>query len=339
MNCGIIGCGRISPNHVTAIINNDEHFNLVATCDLIEEKAQERADQYSDAFSDRKVNIYTDYKEMLENEDLDIAIICTESGYHGEIALECLKYDVHLMIEKPMAMDLDEINQINKISREKNLKVAVSHQNRFNPPIQKLKKAIDEGKFGEIVNITGRVLWNRNQGYYDMAPWRGTKELDGGTLMNQGIHNLDILIWLMDSDVARLNSETDTFLRDIEMEDYGVLLMRFKNGKIGLMEGSADVYPKNLEETISVFGSTGTAVIGGLAMNKIEVWNFEDESEKISESDEEEVDSVYGEGHNPLYKDFAEAIKEDRDPLISGEEAKKSVEVLVNAYGWAKTLD
>lgn len=338
MNCGIIGCGRISPNHIKAIIANHEDFKLIATCDLIEEKAIERKEQYEEAFPGEKVNIYTDYKKMLEEEDLDIAIICTESGYHGKIALDCLKKDVHLMIEKPMAMNLDEIDEINKISREKGLKVAVSHQNRFNPPIQKLKKAIDEGKFGDLVNITGRVLWNRNQNYYDMAPWRGTKELDGGTLMNQGIHNLDILIWLMGSEVIRLSSERDTFLRDIEMEDYGVLLMRFENGKIGLMEGSADVYPKNLEETISVFGSTGTAVIGGLAMNKIEEWNFQDDSEKVDLEDQEEVDCVYGEGHNPLYKDFAEAIKEDKDPLISGEEARKSVEVLVNAYGWEDTL-
>lgn len=333
LKSAIIGCGRISYKHVEAIIDNDDRIELVATCDIVEDRAREKKDQYLKIFPEKKVKIYTDYQKMLQDLPLDVAIICTESGYHGKIAINCLMHNCHVLIEKPMAMSLDEIDEINKIADEKRLKVGVAHQNRFNPPIQKLKKALDENKFGKLVNITGRVLWNRNQNYYDMAPWRGTKELDGGTLMNQCIHNLDILIWLMDSDVQSVKSERGTFLRDIEMEDYGVILMRFKNGKIGLLEGSADVYPKNLEETISVFGETGTAVIGGLAMNKIEVWNFEDKNEVITEEHDEEVDSVYGHGHTPLYLDFIESILDDRQPLISGKEARKSVEVLLQAYG------
>lgn len=333
LKCAIIGCGRISYKHVEAIVDNDERIELVATCDIIEERAIEKKEQYLETFPQQEVKVYTDYHSMLQEVQPDIAVICTESGYHGKIAIQCLEHNSHVLIEKPMAMNLDEIDRINELADEKGLKVAVAHQNRFNPPIQKLKKALEEKKFGKLVNITGRVLWNRNQNYYDMAPWRGTKELDGGTLMNQCIHNLDILIWLMDSEVQSVKSERGTFLRDIEMEDYGVILMRFDNGKIGLLEGSADVYPKNLEETISVFGETGTAVVGGLAMNKIEVWNFEDKDEVITDEHEEEVDSVYGHGHTPLYQDFIESITTDRQPLISGREARKSVEVLLKAYG------
>ena len=293
IKCAIIGCGRISYKHVEGIANNDSEMELVAVCDIIEERAIEKRDEYLERFSDRDVKVYTDYKKMLE-----------------------------------------QIDQINKLADEKGLKVGVCHQNRFNPPIQKLKKTIDANKFGKMTNITARVLWNRNQNYYNLAPWRGTKALDGGTLMNQCIHALDLLLWMMDDELVSVKAETETFLRDIEMEDYGVILMRFKSGRIGLLEGSADVYPKNLEETISVFGSTGTAVIGGLAVNEIKTWVFEDESETGELEDDKSIDNVYGNGHTPLYKDFIHAINTDTQPLINGHEGRKPVEVLMKAYGW-----
>ncbi|MDO5649549.1 MAG: Gfo/Idh/MocA family oxidoreductase [Gallicola sp.] len=333
LKCAIIGCGRISYKHVEAIANNDDYLELTAVCDVIEERALEKKKQYLQEFPDREIAVYTNYQEMLEKEDLDIAAIATESGYHGDIAIHCLEKNLHVMIEKPMAMTLEEIDAINKLGREKNLKVAVCHQNRFNPPIQKLHKAVESGKFGNLINGTARVLWTRDQHYYDLAPWRGTKALDGGTLMNQCIHNLDLLLWMINSPVVSVKSERGTFMRNIEMEDYGVVLMRFENGTIGTLEGSAVVYPKNLEETLSIFGETGTAVIGGLAVNEIETWNFEDPEEKIDDPVKDEIDNVYGNGHTPLYKDYVDAILNDRDPLISGEEGRKPVEVLLKAYG------
>lgn len=334
IKCAIIGCGRISYKHVEGIANNDSEIELVAVCDIIEERAIGKRDEYLERFPDRDVKVYTDYKKMLEEVDIDMCSISTESGYHGKIALHCLEQSKHVLIEKPMAMSLEEIDQINKLADEKGLKVGVCHQNRFNPPIQKLKKTIDANKFGKMTNITARVLWNRNQNYYNLAPWRGTKALDGGTLMNQCIHALDLLLWMMDDELVSVKAETETFLRDIEMEDYGVILMRFKSGRIGLLEGSADVYPKNLEETISVFGSTGTAVIGGLAVNEIKTWVFEDESETGELKDDKSIDNVYGNGHTPLYKDFIHAINTDTQPLINGHEGRKPVEVLMKAYGW-----
>lgn len=328
----LIGCGRISYKHIEAILDNIDQCELAALCDVIEERALERKKQYMDGTSVNEPLVYTDYKKMLQEVKPDICAIATESGYHGDIALNCLQADSHVLIEKPMAMNCKEVDAINDLAEKKGLTVGVCHQNRFNPPIQKLKQAIEAGKFGKIVNITGRVLWNRNQAYYDLAPWRGTKALDGGTLMNQCIHNLDVLLWLMNSDVKSIKSERDTFLKNIEMEDYGVVLMRFDNGAIGLLEGSADVYPKNLEETISVFGEKGTVVIGGLAMNEVKTWLIDGEEIENAKNADQVIDNVYGKGHTPLYKDFLDALDSHRQPLIHGKEGRKPVAVLEEVY-------
>lgn len=328
----ILGCGRISYKHIEALINNKDHIELVAVCDLVEEKATERREQYENAIKDSNVEVYTNYKKMLESEKIDVVSIATESGYHAKHAIDCINADTHVLIEKPMALSVTDADEMISLAKSKNKKICISHQNRFNPPIQKLRRAIEEGRFGKIINGTARILWTRDQNYYDQAPWRGTKELDGGTLMNQCIHNIDLLQWMMNSDVERLHAERDTFLRDIEMEDFGAILLRFKSGAIGLVEGSACVYPKNLEETLSIFGEKGTVVIGGLAVNEIKTWDFADERDYDKEDESTEVDNVYGSGHTPLYKDFIDAINEDREPLVNGEEGKKSMGIVLGSY-------
>lgn len=333
MNFAIIGCGRISKNHVEALINNKDICTLVSVCDVIESKAAERKKQYEDNMCDSiRVNVYTDYKQMLQNENIDCVSICTESGYHARIAIDCLNAGKNILIEKPMAMSVEDADRINSLAKEKGLKVGVCHQNRFNPPIQKLRRALEEGRFGKIINVTARILWTRDQNYYNQASWRGTKELDGGTLMNQCIHNIDLLQWMVGSEVERVHCERGTFLRDIEMEDFGAILIRFKSGTIGIVEGSACVYPKNLEETLSIFGENGTVVIGGLAVNKIQTWHFADERDYDHEDESTEVNSVYGKGHTPLYKDFVEAVKNNRQSYISGEEGKKALEIILKSY-------
>lgn len=329
---GLIGCGRISYKHVQALIDNCGQVVPVGFCDPIEERAQEKIDQYHDFAPDVDIKLYKDDVKMMDELDLDAVAICTESGYHGRIALDALERGLHVLIEKPMAMTLEEIDAINKLADEKNLKVAVAHQNRFNPAVQKLRRAVEEGRFGKILSGTARILWNRNDDYYAQAPWRGTRDMDGGTLMNQGIHNVDLLQWMLGSEVQTVKSEMDTFLRPIEMEDYGAIIARFKSGAIGIVEGSACVYPRNLEETLSIFGERGTAVLGGLAVNEVQTWNFEDERDYDIEDHAEEVDSVYGSGHTPLYEDFFKAISEDSQPLINGHEARKSVEIILKAY-------
>lgn len=335
LNFAIIGCGRISYKHVEALINNRAEAKLVAVCDIIKEKAVERKKQYESAIDNADVKVYTDYIKMLESEDIDVVAIATESGYHPEIAKQCINQKKHVIVEKPMALSTKDAEEMILAAKENNVKLCVCHQNRFNSPILKLRKALDEGRFGKLINGTARILWNRDKKYYEQAPWRGTWAQDGGTLMNQCIHNLDLLQWMMGGEIDTVYAQTGNFIRDIEAEDFGVILIRFKNGSIGIVEGSACVYPKNLEETLSIFGEKGTVCIGGIAVNKIETWRFEDnlDSEKdILEEQDADPDTVYGSGHTYLYKDMIDAVRYDREPLINGEEGKKGMQIILAAY-------
>lgn len=327
----IIGCGRISYKHVEAIINNSVECELVAVADPIIEKAELRAKEYKEKIQ-TEVNTFSDYKKMLEDIDIDAVTIATESGYHAEIAIYCMNKGKHVIVEKPMALSTKDAEEMIKVSKENNVKLCVSHQNRFNPPIKKLRKALEEGNFGKLINGTARILWNRDERYYTQATWRGTWAQDGGTLMNQCIHNIDLLQWMMGGEIDSIYAECDTFMRNIEGEDFGAIIIRFKNGSIGIVEGSACVYPKNLEETLSIFGEKGTVCIGGLAVNKIETWNLAGDQMEKGEDRTEDPDSVYGHGHTPLFKDFIEAIRGDREPLVSGEEGKKAMEIVLGAY-------
>lgn len=320
----ILGCGRISSRHVDAIINNKEEAELVAVYDIIEELAIDKKNQYESIIEGSNVKVYKDYNEFLNDKNIDVVTIATISGYHAEQAIDCLNHDKHVIIEKPMALTVEDADKIIALGKEKDKKVCVSHQNRFSPAVQKLRQAIEEGRFGKLIHGTARILWARDDDYYKQASWRGTKELDGGTLMNQCIHNIDLLQWMMGGEVERLSSETDTFIRDIETEDFGAILMRFKNGAVGIVEGSVCVYPKNLEETISIFGEKATVVISG---NEIKTWKFEDKKDY----DDIELDET-NLGHTPLYEDMINAINEDREPLISGEEGRKAVEIILKAY-------
>lgn len=336
LRIAIIGCGRISYKHVEAITQNREEIELIAVCDVVEENAVSKKDEYIKALGENvDVKVYTDYKEMLQKEEFDMVSIATESGYHPEIAINCMNTGKHVIVEKPMALSTQDADRMIECARKNNVKLCVSHQNRFNEPIQKLRSAVEENRFGKMINGTARILWNRNMGYYTQAPWRGTWELDGGTLMNQCIHNIDLLQWMMGGEIDTVYAQCDTFLRDIEGEDFGAIIIRFKNGAIGIIEGSACVYPKNLEETLSVFGETGTVAIGGLAVNSIETWKFADNldsEEDILKAQQGDPDSVYGFGHTPLFKDMIDAINMNREPLINGEEGKKGMAIILAAY-------
>lgn len=321
---GIIGCGRISRKHIEAIINNKDAAELVAVYDIIKELAVERKKQYEANIKGSNVKVYTDYEEFLNDENIDVVTIASISGYHAKQAIDCLNHNKHVLIEKPMALSIEDADEIIKLGKEKNKKICVSHQNRFRPAIQRLRRAVEEGRFGKLIHGSARTLWARDDNYYKEAPWRGTKALDGGTLMNQCIHNIDLLQWMMGGEIERISSEIDTFIRNIETEDFGAILIRFKNGAIGVIEGSVCVYPRNLEETLSIFGEKGTVVIRN---GKIDTWRFEDKEENDSNIlDETNL------GHAPLYKDFIDAINDDREPLVNGEEGKKAVEIILKAY-------
>ncbi|GKU26919.1 Gfo/Idh/MocA family protein [Clostridium folliculivorans] len=331
----IIGCGRISYKHVEAIANNRKEGQLVAVCDIVLENAINKANEYKKLCpEDELPKVYTDYKAMIANEEIHIVTVATESGYHAEISIDCMNKGLNIICEKPIALSIKDADRMIECANKNNVKLCVSHQNRFNTSIQKLRSAVEHNKFGRILNGTARILWNRNMDYYKQAPWRGTWELDGGTLMNQCIHNIDLLQWMLGGEVESVYSQCDTFMRDIDGEDFGAVLVRFKNGAIGIIEGSACVYPKNLKETLDIFGEKGTVSIGGLAVNKVDVWRFEEVEDEgdTSKELEKDPDTVYGFGHTPLFKDVIEAVKENREPYVNGVEGRKAMSIILAAY-------
>ena len=327
----LIGCGRISPNHIVAA--NENQLEIVALCDIDKSRMEDISSQFKLSEQSKK---YTDYKEMLRKEEIDLIAICTESGKHGEIALDCIDAGVHLIIEKPITLSLKEADQIIAKAKEKNVKVSACHQNRFNKSVQKMRQAIEEGRFGKLLHGAAHVRWNRGEEYYKQAPWRGTWEQDGGALMNQCIHNIDVLRWMMGGDVVEVMGMTDNLTHSfIEAEDLGLAIVRFGNGSYGLIEGTTNVYPNNLEETLYLFGDKGTVKVGGKSINLIEEWRFTDnidDSEQVKIAHSERPPNVYGFGHNPYYTDVIEAIKEDREPYISAEEGRRALELILAIY-------
>lgn len=335
----LIGCGRISKNHIAAAIANRDIMELAVVCDPVLENAEKKANDYFEATGVKPL-VYSDYKKALEEQKIDCCSIATESGYHAQIALTCIRSGKSVLIEKPMALSTEDAEQMIREAKEKGVTLGVCHQNRFNAPIQELHKAVEDGRFGKLVNGTARILWNRGMPYYVQAPWRGTWAQDGGTLMNQCIHNIDLLQWNLGGEPDTIMAMTGNYLRDIEAEDFGAILIRFKNGAIGMVEGTACVYPKNLEETLSIFGGTGAAVIGGLAVNRVETWNFEtpaEQDEKVAALAGTDPKDVYGSGHNLLYANYINAVNTHTDPLVSGTEGIKAMKIILAAYQSQKT--
>lgn len=269
----LIGCGRISPNHAAACLAKADALDPVAVCDPL----PERRAILKEHFKNPELHEYADYREMLQKERPQLAAIATESGKHAQIALDCLKAGCNLIIEKPIALSLADADQIVALADEKGLTVCACHQNRFNKSVQKIRKAVEDGRFGRMLHGTAHIRWNRNRDYYEQAKWRGTWEQDGGALMNQCIHNIDLLRWMMGDDVTEVMAYTDRLTHDyIEAEDLGLALVRFANGSYGIIEGTTNVYPKNLEETLYLFGEKGTVKAGGKSVNRIEEWRFAD---------------------------------------------------------------
>ena len=271
MKYALIGCGRISPNHIEAAKNNN--LNFVAMCDILPKTMEEK----SDKFGLGDVRKYADYKEMLENETPELVAIATESGKHAQIALDCISAGCHVIIEKPIALSIADANAIIAAGKEKGVVVCANHQNRFNKSVQYMRKALEEGRFGRLSHGAAHVRWNRGKDYYKQAPWRGTWAQDGGCLMNQCIHNIDLLRWMMGDDIVEVMAYTDQIEHPyLEAEDLGMALVKFKNGSYGLIEGTTNVFPKNLEETLYIFGEKGTAKAAGTSDNIIEEWVFAD---------------------------------------------------------------
>ncbi len=334
---GLIGCGRISINHIKAAIKNS--LEIVALCDINLDRTNIVMKRCE--LEDNKIRCYADYHEMLEKENFDIIAIATDSGNHGIIAKECIKHGIHTIIEKPIVLSLEEANEIIELSRRYKVKVTVCHQNRFNKAIQKMQEAVRQQRFGKLFYGTANIRWHRDEDYYKQAPWRGTWEKDGGALMNQCIHNIDLLKWMLGDKVTEVMAMTDNLNHSyIEAEDFGIALIKFENGAYGIIEGTTCVYPKNLEESLYLFGEKGTAKVGGTSVNIIELWNFEDKKdslESIQEIYKEEPQNIYGYGHYLLYQDMVEAILTKREPAISATAGRDALALVLAIYESSRT--
>lgn len=332
MKYALIGCGRIATNHIKAAINNK--LEVVAVCDVIPEHMESILSKHG-LQDDSEIKRYTDYKKMIEENTIDLISIATESGLHAEIAIYCIEHGIHVIIEKPMAMNIADANKIIELSEEKNVKVSACHQNRFNIAVQEMRKAVESGRFGKLSHGSIHVRWNRNQDYYTQAPWRGTWAQDGGALMNQCIHGIDLLRWMMGEEVEEVYGVTrQQFHHYLEAEDIGMAVVKFKNGAVATIEGTTNVYPQNLEETLYLFGEKGTVKLGGKSTNNIDVWNFADETEKDQKNKglEEQTSNVYGNGHTSLFKDVIDAIDNDRKPYVDARAGKNALEMILAIY-------
>ncbi len=335
----LIGCGRISKNHIAAAVANRAVCDLVGVCDLVRSLAEKKADDY-EAVTGARPQVYTDYKKAVEELSPDVCVIATESGSHAEIAVYCIERKKHVLVEKPMALSVLDAQRMVKEARYEGVTLGVCHQTRFNAPVMHLRRAVDTGRFGMVVNGTARILWNRDKLYYRQAPWRGTWAQDGGVLMHQCLNDIDLLQWCLGGQPETVMAMTGNYLHPIESEDFGAVLIRFHNGAVGVVEGSVCAYPENLEETLSVFGEKGTAVIGGVALNTVEMWKFASslpQDEEVRELRENAVPDLYGTGHNALYGDFINALETKKQPLVNGEEAMKSLKIVLAAYESQKT--
>lgn len=337
MKYALIGCGRIATNHVKAVINNN--LELAAVCDVIPEQMEKLLEKH-DLNEDNSIKRYTDYRQMIEENELDLIGIATESGCHAEIALYCIEHGINLIIEKPIAMSIQDADEIIKRSEEKGVKVSACHQNRFNVAVQEMRKAVEAGRFGKLSHGSIHVRWNRNEGYYTQAPWRGKWASDGGALMNQCIHGIDLLRWMMGNEVEEVYGVTrQQFHHYLEAEDLGMAVIKFKNGAVATVEGTTNVYPQNLEETLYLFGEKGTVKIGGKSTNNIDVWDFSDETEEDQDNKglEEQTSNVYGNGHTSLYADVIEAIENNRAPYVDAYAGRNALEMVLAIYKSQKT--
>lgn len=332
MKYALIGCGRIAKNHLIAAKNNS--FEIIAICDLVPNK-MDRILTVNGIDDTSSIKKYTNYKIMVDELKPDLISIATESGRHAEIAMYCINKGCNVIIEKPMTLNLKDADKIIELSEINNVKVSVCHQNRFNLAIKQLRRAIDLGRFGRLSHGAINVRWNRSKGYYEQASWRGTWEQDGGALMNQCIHGIDLLRWMLGEEIDEVYGQTrKQFHTYLPVEDLGVAVIKFKNGIVGTIEGTTNIYPENLEETLYIFGEKGTVKIGGLSANNIDLWHFKDfdqydENVKLLK---ESTSNVYGNGHTSLFADMYDSIINDRNPLVDAYAGRRAVELVLAIY-------
>ncbi|WP_443113619.1 Gfo/Idh/MocA family protein [Herbaspirillum seropedicae] len=321
----IVGCGRIAANHFGSIEKHAEHLELAAVCDTDAAVLAKHTEKYG-------VPGYLSLEQMLRAEKLDLIALCTPSGIHPDQAVLAARLGVNVITEKPMATRWQDGVRMVKACDEAGVRLFVVKQNRRNNTLQLLKRAVEEKRFGKINMVHLNVFWTRPQSYYDQAKWRGTWEFDGGAFMNQASHYVDLLDWLI-GPVDKVQAMMST-TRDIEVEDTGVLNVRWRNGALGSMSVTMLTYPNNLEGSITILGEKGTVRVGGVAVNDIQIWHFDtarDYDEQIKTANYETT-SVYGFGHPLYYKNVVDVMRGLAEPETDGREGLKSLELLIAAY-------
>lgn len=326
---GLVGCGRISKNHFDAIAKVDG-LDLVAVADTDYARAEH-------AGAERGVTAFASLEEMLKGAEPDIVAICTPSGLHAAHGAQVARAGKHVLTEKPMAITLGQADSLIREADDAGVNLFVVKQNRLNPPIQLLKRAIDKGRFGRIYMANVTVRWQRPQEYYDAEPWRGTWEFDGGAFTNQASHYVDLMQWLV-GPAESVMAKTATQARRIEAEDSGIGIVKFRSGALGVIEVNVLTYPKNLEGSITILGEKGTVKIGGTAVNRVEHWQFADydDDDKLVEQANTNPPSVYGFGHEGYYRNVLAVLRGEAKPETDGRAGRKSLELILGIYESAK---
>lgn len=322
----LVGCGRISKNHFAALKKHEDRAELVGVCDINSEALERAA-------SETGAKPYRNLSDMLDHADADIVVLSTPSGLHPEQAITIASSGRHVMTEKPMATRWHDGLRMVKACDDANVRLFVVKQNRRNATLQLLKNAVTQGRFGRIYMVNINVFWTRPQEYYDSSAWRGTWEFDGGAFMNQASHYVDLLDWLI-GPIESVQAYTATLARNIEVEDSGVLSVKWRSGALGSMNVTMLTYPKNLEGSITIIGEKGTVRVGGVAVNEIQHWEFaepHEDDDKIADASYETT-SVYGFGHPLYYDNVINVLQGKTEPDTDGREGLKSLETLIALY-------
>ena len=322
----VVGCGRIAENHLAAIAKHGDRAEIVDVCDIVEDRAGAAANA-------TKARMWTSLAAMLESTTADAVVLTTPSGLHANQAIEVARSGRHVITEKPMATRWHDGLRMVRACDEASVRLFVVKQNRRNATLQLLKRAVDQKRFGRIYMVNINVFWTRPQDYYDSAAWRGTWEFDGGAFMNQASHYVDLLDWLI-GPIESLHAYTATLARNIQVEDTGVVSVKWRSGALGSMNVTMLTYPKNLEGSITIIGEKGTVRVGGMAVNQIQHWEFAEPhaDDALVESSSYETTSVYGFGHPLYYDNVLNVLMGKAEPETDGREGLKSLEVLIATY-------
>lgn len=335
MKYAIVGLGRISPTHLRAAQEN--RLDIVALCDKNEAKIQKAMQDFH--LETSRVAVFTDHRKMLAECRPELVAVATSSGAHASVALDCMESGANVLVEKPIALSLEDADKMIRCAQRKGVKLGVCHQNRFNEAIVKLRDAVEHEALGRLLYGTIQVRWSRGKTYYQQAGWRGTWKEDGGCLMNQCIHGIDLLRWMLGDEVAEVTAVTARLDHPyIEGEDLGMAIVRFQNGSYGMIEGTVNCFDDDFEERLCLFGTDGTVCVGGLATNQIDTWNLRGctDGEEICREYRQVTKDVYGSGHTLVYRDILSAIAEDRAPAVDGAAGRRALELVLAIYASAQ---